>query len=344
MRRANGMGSVHKIDSKARRKPYVARISVWDEEHAKRKRIVLGTFKTSKEAYECLTKFEAGNQKKIAPINATLKDIIDEAYQKLESFRSESICSAYRTAIRKLQPLWNVPISNLNGTILQDFFDDQIKSGLHRSALLNEKTIIKEACQVAIRKGYLNVNFGEALDVRNAKRSNKLFERRIFTHDEIEKLWTMFEINQYARISLIMLYTGCRINGAFNLCKDDIDLANKRLTIRESKTQSSYRVIPICDKIMPIFEDFINFEGTFDRMKNVYYKAMKSHGLDHRSHDCRHTLISYLNDARLPNGERIDINIIKILVGHQVSDVTKGTYTHEKWDKLVDAVQTLNDM
>ena len=63
--------------------------------------------------------------------------------------------------------------------------------------------------------------------------------------------------------------------------------------------------------------------------------------MDHIPHETRHTFATLIDEARLPDGFRIDITVAKVLIGHKVSDITKGTYTHENFDRLQQAINCL---
>ena len=55
----------------------------------------------------------------------------------------------------------------------------------------------------------------------------------------------------------------------------------------------------------------------------------------HLSHDARHTFIT------LSSNYHIDDMIVKLIVGHVQSDITKDVYTHKKKEQLLSAVNFL---
>lgn len=351
MKRANGWGSVSLISKdakKKRRKPYIARISVWNDEKKKRERVVLGTYRTMAEGLQALKKYEGLDIVPITTTMPTLKELIDETMENLSEIRSKATLGGYRVAINHLQEFWNVPINSLNGEMLQQYFDREIDKGVKFGTLIGQRTIINESSKLAIRRGLIEKSPTDAVDLRRADNSVSI-ERKIFTHEEIERLWEIWRTNQFARISLCMIYTSARLSGAYSMCRDTVDLKNRTILIKESKTKAGNRLVPICDRLMPLVEEYfteneVAYEGSYGVLKSLYYKSMCATGFNHHSHDCRHTTITRLNDAVLPNGTRIDLNVIKVLCGHEVSDITRGLYNHEHWDKLVEAMQTLNTL
>ena len=351
MKRANGWGSVSLISKdakKKRRKPYIVRISVLDEKTQKRKRVVIGTFRTMSEGLEALKKYEGLD---IAPVSSTiptLKELMDEALENLDEIRSASTVAGYRTAIGHLSEFWNVPFPGLSGDMLQNYFDDLISRGVKFGVLIKQKTIINEAAKIAIRRGVISQSPTEAVDLRRAD-TNVTLERSVFTHEEIERLWSCWRTNQFARLSLFMIYTSARLSGAYSITRDSIDFQKRTVILKETKTKAGNRVVPICDRLLPLFAEWYNehetaFDGSYGALKTAFYKSMVASGFPHHSHDCRHTTITHLNGAVLPSGSRIDLNVIKVLCGHEVSDITRGLYNHEHWGKLVEAMQTLNDL
>lgn len=57
--------------------------------------------------------------------------------------------------------------------------------------------------------------------------------------------------------------------------------------------------------------------------------------MEHIPHETRHTFITLMNE------KRVDITIIKVLCGHRVSDIAKGTYTHENYNRLKEGIDKL---
>lgn len=58
-------------------------------------------------------------------------------------------------------------------------------------------------------------------------------------------------------VILILIYTGLRIGKLLDLKKEDIHLEERWFHVRESKTKSGIRDVPIAEKIVPFFERWL---------------------------------------------------------------------------------------
>ena len=137
-------------------------------------------------------------------------------------------------------------------------------------------------------------------------------------------------------VILILIYTGVRISELLDLEKKDIHLDERWFFVRESKTESGIREVPIAEKIVPFFEywlsrdcDYLictpdNQHFAYRNYYDSYWKPLMDylHTEKHRPHDTRHTCISLLTEAG------VDERIIKKIVGHKGQGVTENVYTH----------------
>ena len=75
--------------------------------------------------------------------------------------------------------------------------------------------------------------------------------------EEIDYLWKRADQWEYALL-LVLLYTGMRINEFLGNRSENVDLDAKTICIPQdiAKNQSSIRIIPIHDKILPIVKAF----------------------------------------------------------------------------------------
>ena len=62
---------------------------------------------------------------------------------------------------------------------------------------------------------------------------------------------------------------------------------------------------------------------------------MKELGMNHLSHDCRHTTATKLDNAG------VDRTIVKLILGHASNDVTKRVYTHKTPEQLLSAINKI---
>lgn len=165
-------------------------------------------------------------------------------------------------------------------------------------------------------------------------------EKHVFTEDEISRLWDHAEDPGVDSV-LVLLYSGWRISELLSLSKDNIDL--EQMTMRGgSKTEAGKnRVVPIHHRIAPIITERMNksdsllFDMKITRYREMWWGIMKSLGMDHTPHECRHTFRTRL-DAAGANKKCCDL-----LMGHKSSDIGNRVYNHKTLDELREAVELL---
>lgn len=162
-------------------------------------------------------------------------------------------------------------------------------------------------------------------------------------------LWAAKDSNIYMSVVLILIYTGLRIGELLDLKKEDVHLNERWFYVRESKTDAGIREVPIAEKIVPLFEYWLQRDCGYlictpeneHFLYRNYYDSywtplMNSLSLDkHRPHDTRHTCISLLTEAG------VDERIIKKIVGHKGQGVTETVYTHIELPYKLEAINKI---
>lgn len=138
-----------------------------------------------------------------------------------------------------------------------------------------------------------------------------------------------------------------RIGELLNLKISDINIENKTIQIRESKTENGIRTIPINSKIFPlitknisIYQDYflerdnepLNYKMFLHSFK-LLLKELKIQR--HTIHDTRHTFATLLN-----NSNANATSIVK-LIGHSSFSTTENTYTHKDTEELRKAIESI---
>jgi integrase len=149
-----------------------------------------------------------------------------------------------------------------------------------------------------------------------------------------------------------MLYSGVRQGELRDLKKEDVHLEERFFSITKSKTPAGIRNVPIHDRILTYFEQFLNrnvqseyiFTTTDGQhledhnFRDAYFVQVLDHiGMkhDHLPHDTRHTFISRMTEAG------VDDRIIRKIVGHAGKGVTENVYTHIDMSILLDAINRI---
>lgn len=322
MKMYNGGGGISKASGN-RRRPYCARITTgWsqDPETGKKKQHqkTIGYYRTRKEALEALVEYGKHPYDPDA-ISLTFADI----YAKLEFKSGER---NYKNAYKYLEPVYDKPIRQIRPADLQDCID-----ACHTTQQPLIKTICKRVYNYALMHEYIDRDLSQMLTA-HAKETE--IEREVFTHDEIEELWTLTDF-WWARVTLILLYSGLRTKELKTTPTEYFDISNKWFDIPFAKNKCSVRGIPLHDRILPLISDYIEHGGNLYQYSHAALnKALHDfHG--HRAHDCRHTFTTRMRECG------VEHLTIQRLVGHTPSDITYKVYTHISNEELQDAISKL---
>jgi integrase/recombinase XerD len=151
-------------------------------------------------------------------------------------------------------------------------------------------------------------------------------ERKVFTKEEIEKLYA--KSNKLQAIILHLCYAcGLRRTEARELNVKDIDLENNLLYIRKGKGKKR-RVIPFTKQVQKDIKDYIfSSEGkenllniTGNRMYEEFKKLLKEAGLKNKQftlHCLRHTIATQLLE------QGMELEKVRDFLGHQCLNTTQ---------------------
>ena len=318
MRRGNGDGGIFKLSGK-RRKPYAVRITTGWTDEGKQQYKYIGYFENKTAAKKALNEYLINPQ----TINiVTFADVFENMLKKSDF--SPSTERQYKSAFKQLSELHN---KNINEIQL-----DQLEAIVERhtpSIQLRLKNTLSNCYKYAMRYDYVSKNLADFLNVKTVKAK----ERSVFTIKEINDLWKNLGTVRFDDIPLILLYSGLRISELLGLETSDVDLKNKTLNIRSSKTKAGIRVVPIHDKIFPLIEKrykaanshFVMVKGkpmTYAQF-NMSYWSIKNHTI----HETRHTFTTQIQKYD------VDKLVLKKIIGHATTDITDH-YTHRTLEEL----------
>lgn len=245
-RRPKGSGSIVKL-SGTRAKPYLVR----------KGQISLGTFTTWEDANTFLSSI---GRAKPESKNQTLRDLYYKyqagpAYTRLTIGAQKNVILAWA----KLEPIADRKARDLVTSDYQQMIDRANANGTGRGGCEKVKTLVSQLCREAMKDLIIDRDFGKLLTM--PERVEKV-RRRNFTDDEILKLFYAEDLRD-ARIVLVMLYTGMRIDELFSIKKTDVRL-NERYMIGGEKTKAGRdRVIPIREEIYPYIVSLMGESGEY---------------------------------------------------------------------------------
>lgn len=174
---------------------------------------------------------------------------------------SEKRYKAYAAHVSRLEPLYNIPISKIRMSDIQDIIIDN--SELSTYTLTSIKNTAKQIFDLAINNRVIDYNPAISVKIPQKKNEEKVIERRALT--ETERSWIEETPHRAQTAAMIMMYAGLRRGEVIPLLWSDIDLENKTINVNKSakvvdgkltvvhgkaKTADSIRVVYIPQKLV----------------------------------------------------------------------------------------------
>lgn len=244
-----------------------------------------------------------------------------------------------QTSNRNIEQMIRLHIpDSLKALRLEDIEAHEVEKELAKLGNTRTKVYARQVLFSAIAKaralGFVSVNVMEAVEsVRYKKRRGKAL-----TLGEQRDFLQAIEGHRYKWLMLFYLYTGVRRTEALTLEWKDIDVEGRLLVIRGTKTEGSYRTIPLTDDVRAILEAQRKQNSRERRSRGRYRKADKEivfpFGREqvsrvfkrlcpaHHLHDLRHTFITRCAECG------VNVTVCQQLVGHATADMTLNVYTH----------------
>lgn len=338
MKNPNNFGSVYKMKDKPRRRPWRIVKTVTElGEITKRKTI--GYARTKAEGLELLAKYNTN------PYNLnTAKMTFLEVMKKWQQLHFEKLepktIKQYKSICKHFAPIKNIPILDLSLLQLQELFNN-INLATASKRLL--KAVLTQIYKYALKMEIVTKDNSEFIELG---KKQVVIERKIFTNEEILKLWKYKELDWVDTI-LIMIYTGLRIGELLTIENKNIDLENRTIKGGIKTEAGKNRIIPINAEIMPLIQKRMRADNqylitgvkgkkiAYQNYHIIFKKLMVELKMFHTIHDCRHTFATLLSNADA-NRE----SIAKI-IGHSSYLTTEKIYTHKDIEELKRAVDLI---
>ena len=328
MRKANGMGSVTKIKSGRRRNPWIARVSIGYDDNGTMQRKTIGYYPTRKEAEKGLAEYL------YLPENMRAKALRQDTSMTLEeawngwitqTALAKKTLESYRSAYKKLSNYYSLPLNSITTEQLQEMIDLGGSYGVAATI----KNVLKAIYSYAYAHEGCKASKVKLLDYVRLPKNIKSTLHRPFTDEEIQQCF-----EQKATAAIIFIFTGLRISELMNLYEEDVDYERQSITIKESKTASGYREIPVPDGLVPWVKEYFQHRRYVNAAGFKYNYWRKNVLQGHTTHDGRHTYITLLQKAGVSEW------IIKKLAGHSGS-VTEVVYTHISLEEKLEIVNAV---
>lgn len=322
MRLPNGYGSVYKL-SGHRRRPYVVKKTIDGRQRA------LGYFESYQAAFEFLVEINH-----CTPTHQVTFSAVYAAWSQ-RHFPDVSLSSrqAYSISYRHLSPLHAMPFGSISYSDLQSAIDAVPAGYCTRKKC---RVLLSQMYKYAIKNGIVDYDLSPFVEL---PKHVSIYKKKPFTARQIGKLWRSLDVPCVAD-ALILIYTGMRVGEYIALRPADINVRQKYIDIKQSKTAAGIRKIPIHHRILDMLTErkasgTICPCPTYDSFRRLWDKAMNAVRMKHTPHECRHTLASLLDSAG------VNDTCIKMILGHARRGVTKSVYTHKTLRELRRAVDIL---
>jgi integrase len=338
MRNPNGYGGVVKLPGR-RRKPWGARVTVWEGEKQKYKYI--GYAKTKAGAQLILASHHVNP---ISPkADMTLGQLYDEWKATKYPEISKSTADNYRAAWLYLQPDAAVKVSDYRTAHIQRRIKAAHDAGMSASTLQKIRTLAVQLLDMATSEDLVTKNYAKFVTMPRVEKK----KRGRFSDLDIKILWDNVDVPWVDTI-LIMIYTGMRPGEMLGLTRFAVDWNQQTITGGIKTDAGKDRVIPIHPKIMPLVKKWYDKNGATLICENggpiklkryrelLYYPVLEQLGLPKLTpHCCRHTFASMMSDAG------VDPKEIQEIIGHASYSTTADTYTHKDIAKLSKAIRQI---
>lgn len=343
-RNPNGYGSVAKLSGR-RRNPYVVRKTIGYDDRAYPIYQVIGYFPTRKEAMIALADYN-NEPYDIDLAKITFQDLYKRwsktAFQKLGS----SLVSQHKASYNYCKSLYSIPYRDIRKSQMQECIDNCGKGYATQATI---KNLFISLDKYAFEQDIIKKMYSSTLTTVKKETQSEHFP---FSDAEVQILWQHYG-EPYVDETLFQLYTGCRLSEMLNMKCKDVDLEQGIMRGGCKTEAGKNRVIPIHQKIEQLVKEHyghqdllfnhavsdtvINQEAALRTMySKAWKKKMKALGINHRTHDCRHTFRSKLDSA---NANKVCIDLI---MGHKTSDVGERIYTHKRIEELKTAIELLD--
>lgn len=331
-RRPRGTGTVWK-DARNKGLPYIAVAADGTR---------IGSYKTASDAVKAL---DDVNARRIAPERQayTLADVYERwkvlHYPKITRKAQQTYTNAYNKAAL----LHGRRIMELKTEDYQQVLTRMMADGASRSLCEKERQLFSQLCQYAINQDIIHTNYATALVLPDPSAP----KTRVLTSQEVQKIKGMADdprLGETARIALVLIYTGMRLNELLQARRENVH-ADERYLIGGEKTEAGR------DRVIPLHPDIMPYITTWLAGNDTEYLIPSKYGLprDHNNvrksfnslmarlsiegvtpHTCRHTAATKFAASGLPP------EMTKQILGHADITTTLNIYTHPDIQSLIE--------
>jgi len=253
--------------------------------------------------------------------------------------------------------LGDININSLDKPTFREYFDQEIvPQNLSRNTVLGKLNDIGSLFNWALRRGIIQSNplkgFGATLPLPRKTNSHHDANQPLSRRMLFDLLCHIQEEDELFNTTLLGIYTGMRIEEICRLKTTDIE--SECLLIREGKTQSAPRKIPIHKSILPLIATMIASTQDGYLIEGLkIYRGKRSHSISKRLgtrrkqlgfdrgkytfHSLRANFVTELDN------QGVDLSIIQSLIGHRQQSLVRSIYSGgPKIEKLREIVNKID--
>ena len=241
-------GNISKLSGN-RRRPFWVRITTgWEinEETGKAKQLTstLGYYASRKEAMIALAEYHQN------PIDLTRKTLtfaeVWDIWTPPHFKKYPSSAAGLRSAYKRCAPLYDMQMADIKKVHMQDILDGM--NHMSEESQGKVKSIFKNAFKYCIENDIVTKDYSQFLVITPPKKK-KAAKEKFFTAEELGAVFGSQDFavqfptgkKSYAELRLadtvlIMLYTGMRIGELLGVKTEDVDLAQRIIHVRGTKT------------------------------------------------------------------------------------------------------------
>ena len=343
MKRANGTGSVSYL-GKGRRKPYVARVSTSAGTET------LGTYATRREAVDALEEYNAQKRLGMAPAPGSRTVTVGDCWNL---WSARNLAGAGDSKRDNYEVPWRRRISKFADMRIRDvgvddwqrLIDEDVAAGLAPNTITKTLQTIRAINRYAMERDYIMKDYSQFVIMPDRK---AVVEKGSLTHEQIAEVRKLADVgDKWASASLILCYTGFRINELLPLTKEDLT-ADWILQGGEKTDAGRERIVPVCTRLRPYVETWLSRHGStilcHDNGRCISYSCFLSHfrelmtrlGVPSATpHWTRYTFNTLCHEGG------VDLLTQKWLTGHSTDADITHHYTKATVEQLIGAVERL---
>lgn len=275
---------------------------------------------------------------------ATLEDAIREMYAELRRRgRSAATQQRCRVKLAHFPRLWGLKckLIDVDAKKIASYIDTRLDDEVARITIRDELAFLRQTLKLARKQGLYPYAIDDVMP--DMFETGHKPRRDSVTEENLPKLLEHV-IDRHAAHLIFFVVTAGRLADSYRARAEDFDVANWRATVRGSKTEGSYRTIPIEPFLRPwvermlrlaephdnglLFHEWPNFHRDLRAAcKRAGIPAVTSNGL-RRTFGKWHRLRGYSLDS------------ISKLFGHTTAKLVRDVYADVEGDELAEVLET----